>query len=141
MDPRPMDLFARRLRREREGAGVDPGDLSRLIAERTGKAVDLTLVERMEDQTHPPGLDEAVIAAEELGVSITALVSEEPDLELEGQAAELEAERTVAEERLRRAGIGYQQALADMVRIEKDLQVVSAHAGGATKSRTQDGTL
>lgn len=136
MDPRPMDLFARRLRRERESAGVDPGDLSRLIAERTGKAVDLTLVERMEDQTHPPGLDEAVIAAEELGVSIVALVSKEPELELERQAAELEAERVVVEERLRRAGTGYQQALADLVRIEKDLQVVSVHADGVTKSRT-----
>ncbi|MFE4334020.1 helix-turn-helix domain-containing protein [Streptomyces sp. NPDC056831] len=93
MNPLPGDLFARRLRQERERLGVSQAELARRMAELLGANVDSTAITRIEQQTRAVRLDEAVTAATALGVPLITLVSDnyarENEAEIQKQLAEL----------------------------------------------------
>ncbi|PZT84956.1 MAG: XRE family transcriptional regulator [Gordonia sp. (in: high G+C Gram-positive bacteria)] len=77
MNPLPGDLFARRLRQERERLGVTQGALARQMADLLGSNVDSTAITRIEQQTRAVRLDEAVCAAQALGVPLIALLTDD----------------------------------------------------------------
>lgn len=79
MHPFPSDVFARRLRVERRRAGLDREMLSRRVTVLLGGPIDPTLVQRFEERTRAPRLDEAVAAAKALDVPLLELISEEDD--------------------------------------------------------------
>jgi transcriptional regulator with XRE-family HTH domain len=93
MNPLPGDLFARRLRQERERLGISQKELARRMAALLGTNVDSTAITRIEQQTRAVRLDEAVTAAEALGVPLITLVSDnyarENEAEIQNQLAEL----------------------------------------------------
>ena len=85
MNPLPGDLFARRLRQERERIGISQAELARRIAEILDTNVDPSAVTRIEQQVRAIRLDEAVAAAKALDVPLQVLVSDEPEAETEAQ--------------------------------------------------------
>ncbi|MFD4574227.1 helix-turn-helix domain-containing protein [Streptomyces sp. NPDC058417] len=93
MNSLPGDLFARRLRQERERLGISQAELARRMAALLGTNVDSTAITRIEHQTRAVRLDEAVTAAEALGVPLITLVSDsyarENEAEIQRQLAEL----------------------------------------------------
>lgn len=93
MNALPGDLFARRLRQERERLGISQAELARRMAALLGTNFDSTAITRVEQQTRAVRLDEAVTAAEALGVPLITLVSDnyarENEAEIQNQLAEL----------------------------------------------------
>ncbi|MFJ7280799.1 helix-turn-helix domain-containing protein [Kitasatospora sp. NPDC098663] len=93
MNPLPGDLFARRLRQERERLGISQAELARRMAALLGANLDSTAITRIEQQTRAVRLDEAVTAAKALGVPLITLVSDscarENEAEIQNQLAEL----------------------------------------------------
>lgn len=92
MDPLPSDVFARRLRAERERLGVTQTDLARSVAQLLGQNVDPSAINRIELRTRAVRLDEAAAMAAVLGVPLTVLIHESPIEELDRKIG-----RTVAE--------------------------------------------
>ncbi|MHC6176174.1 helix-turn-helix domain-containing protein [Glutamicibacter endophyticus] len=70
----PSDVFAQRLREVRRRAGVSRTDLSRRITLFLGGPIEPTLVQRFEEGTRAPRLDEAVAAADALDISLLDLI-------------------------------------------------------------------
>ncbi|MFD7668111.1 helix-turn-helix domain-containing protein [Streptomyces sp. NPDC059788] len=93
MNPLPADLFARRLRQERERLDISQGEVARRMAALLGTNVDPTVITRIEQQTRAVRLDEAVTAAKALGVPLITLISDnyarENEAEIQHQLAEL----------------------------------------------------
>jgi len=93
MSALPGDLFARRLRQERERLGVSQAELARRMTTRLGNNVESTAITRIEQQTRAVRLDEAVIAADSLGIPLLALLTEDfaraNEEEIQTQLAEL----------------------------------------------------
>src|SRR5262245_5874855 len=98
MNPLPGDLFARRLRQERERLGISQAELARRMAVLLGTNVDSTAITRIEQQTRAVRLDEAVAAAEALGVPLITLVSDNYARENEAEIQSLLAELALAEQ-------------------------------------------
>lgn len=78
MDRLPGDVFARRLRGERERLGVIQVELARRMSAFLGQKVDPSAITRMEQQTRAVRLDEAVAAAKSLGVPLAVLLEDDP---------------------------------------------------------------
>ena len=89
MKPLPGDLFARRLRQERERLGISQAELARRMAQLLGQNVESTAITRIEQQTRAVRLDEAVSAANALGVPLLVLLSDENEAEIQNLLAEL----------------------------------------------------
>ena len=70
----PSDIFARRLRAERERQNLSQGELARRMATILGTNVDPTAITRIEQQTRAVRLDEAVAMATILDVPLTSLI-------------------------------------------------------------------
>lgn len=70
----PSDVFGQRLREVRRRAGLSQGELSRKITLFLGGPIEPTLVQRFEEGTRAPRLDEVVAAADALGVSLLELI-------------------------------------------------------------------
>ncbi|GAA4285181.1 hypothetical protein GCM10022261_27120 [Brevibacterium daeguense] len=126
MDALPSDLFAKRLRFERERAGIDARELSSRITARLGGPSDPGLVSRIEDRTLTPRLDEAATAAEELGISLAVMIAAAPDEAIDREFAALSAERLVAEALRAKADAAADRARQDLMRIDQDLRVLSS---------------
>ncbi|MDO4254385.1 MAG: helix-turn-helix transcriptional regulator [Kocuria sp.] len=121
MNPLPGDLFARRLRQERERLGISQAELARRIAEILGTNVDPSAVTRIEQQIRAVRLDEAVAAAQALDVPLTVLVADDPEAETEAQLQQYLAELAVAQRE-------WEKSRLEVLRISKAIQVIS---GGA----------
>ncbi len=87
MNPLPGDLFARRLRQERERKGISQAEVARRMAAILGSNVDPSMVTRIEQQTRAIRLDEAVAAARALDIPLTELLDDDPGVEREAQLA------------------------------------------------------
>ena len=74
MNALPSDIFARRLRAERERQGMSQVELARRMATILGANVDPTAITRIEQQTRAVRLDEAVAMARILDVPLASLV-------------------------------------------------------------------
>ena len=83
MNPLPGDLFARRLRQEREHQGISQAELARRVAAVLGSNVDPTAVTRIEQQAR--------------AVPLSMLLVDDPDAEHDARMQELVAELTIAQ--------------------------------------------
>ncbi|MGI8306941.1 helix-turn-helix domain-containing protein [Saccharopolyspora hattusasensis] len=97
MNPLPGDLFARRLRQERERLNISQAELARRIAVILGTNVDPSAVTRIEQQTRAVRLDEAVAAAEALDIPLPLLLSDDPAAENEARLQQYLAELALAQ--------------------------------------------
>ncbi|MDX3020156.1 helix-turn-helix domain-containing protein [Streptomyces acidiscabies] len=120
MNPLPGELFARRIRQERERLGISQAELARRMAVLLGMNVDTTAITRIEQQTRAVRLDEGVAAAEALGVPLVTLVSDnyarENEAEIQKQLAELalaEQEQEQLRQEIRRITWTIQQLSAE----------------------------
>lgn len=94
----PTDLFANRLRAERERQGISQAELARRMETWLGTNLGQTAILRMEQRTRAVRLDEAVAAAKVLGVPLIALISEDPVRENDQALQERLADLAVAEQ-------------------------------------------
>lgn len=105
MNPLPADLFARRLRHERERLGISQAELARRVAELLDTNVDPSAITRIEHQVRAVRLDEAVAVSRALGLPLAEMISEdataEKDAQLRRYLSELAAaQRTMEQARL-----------------------------------------
>ncbi|MDP9904784.1 helix-turn-helix domain-containing protein [Arthrobacter bambusae] len=95
MNTLPSDIFARRVRAERERQGVSQVELARRMASILGANVDPTAITRIEQQTRAVRLDEAVAMATILKVPLSSLIvdndAEESEAILQRYLADLAA--------------------------------------------------
>lgn len=84
----PSDLFAMRLRQERERAEVSQTELARRISAILGATIDPSAVNRIEQRTRTVRLDEAVAAARALDVPLAMLLVEDPSVDNARQTSE-----------------------------------------------------
>lgn len=96
MVPMPTDVFAHRLRLERERQKLSQAELARRIAAELGTNVDPSAVTRIEQQTRAVRLDEAVAAAKALDVPLTMLISEDAGAHVRAQMQEYLEQLAVA---------------------------------------------
>ncbi len=72
------EVFAQRLRAERERAGLSQSELAERVSARLGETFYSTAVTKVEKRDREVKLDEAVALADALGVPLVALMTE-PD--------------------------------------------------------------
>ncbi|MCX5103412.1 MULTISPECIES: helix-turn-helix domain-containing protein [unclassified Streptomyces] len=130
MNPLPGDLFARRLRKERERLGVSQAELARRMAELFGANVDSTAITRIELQTRSVRLDEAVIAATALGIPLGTLLSDDYARENEAEIQKQLAELALAEQE-------WEKLRQKIHRITQTIQLLSAERD-AFRSHARD---
>jgi transcriptional regulator with XRE-family HTH domain len=130
MNPLPGDLFARRLRLERDRLGISQAELARRIAEILGTNVDPSAVTRIEQQVRAVRLDEAVAAAQALDVPLMVLVSEDGEAENEAQLQQYLAELAAAQRQ-------WEKNRLEVLRISKAIQVLGGegHLQGGVDPR------
>lgn len=75
MNRSASETFRRRLREERERAGISQMELARRMTERLSSRIDSTTITRMEKGERTVRLDEAVVAAEALQLPLSELLS------------------------------------------------------------------
>ena len=119
MDPLPGDLFARRLRQERMRLSISQAELARRMARLLRENVESTRITRIEQGTRVVRIDEAVSAAEALGVPLIVLVSEDAARENETAFQERLAELAVAEQL-------WEKQRQEVDRITREIQQLSA---------------
>lgn len=85
MNPLPGDLFARRLRQERQRQQISQAELARRTAEILQTSLDPSAITRIEQRTRTVRLDEAVAVAQALDVPLVTLL--EVGAEVENEAA------------------------------------------------------
>lgn len=88
-DPTPSDVFAARLRTVREQLGVSQVELAKRISALQGTELQSTAVTRIEQQTRAVRLEEAVYAAQALGVPLMLLVTENPTVVMDAEVKDL----------------------------------------------------
>lgn len=71
--------FATRLRQERERAGITQAELAQRIADRKGTKFDSTTITRIEKQIRGVRLEEAMLAADALGLPLTSLLVDDAE--------------------------------------------------------------
>lgn len=128
MNPLPGDLFARRLRQEREHQKVSQAELARRVAAILGSNVDSTAVTRIEQQARAVRLDEAVAMAQALDVPLSMLLVEDPDAENDARMQELVAELGIAQRE-------WELARRRVMRLTRTIQSL----GGAGEEELEDG--
>lgn len=120
-------LFSRRLRQERVAAGMSQADLARRISENLGTAIDGSAITRIENQGRSVKLEEAVAAAQALGVPLAVLVSGKSPTE--ARVDELRRGLELQQNRAAAAEAEFRQAQAAMVVIEQEIDQIEANGG------------
>ncbi len=120
-------VFARRLRQERVAARVSQAELARRISERLGIVVDGSAITRIENQGRSFKLEEAVAAAQALGVPLAVLVSGKSPTE--ARVDELRRGLELQQNRAAAAEAEFRQAQAAMVAIEQEIDQIEADGG------------
>lgn len=115
----PTDVFAARLRSERDRLGISQADLARRMSALLGHNVEPTAITRMEHRTRAVRLDEAVAAAEALGAPLTALLHEDPAAETDREIRQCLQDLSAAESRVAEARAEVEQ-LTELVRRLQD---------------------
>lgn len=77
----PEEAFAGRVRRARKAAGYTQAELAEQVGEMMGKALEVTVVTRIETARRSIRLNEAVAIAKVLGAPLPWLIDENDDLE------------------------------------------------------------
>jgi transcriptional regulator with XRE-family HTH domain len=118
MNPLPGDIFARRLRQERERRNISQAELARRVAEILGTNVDPSAITRIEQQTRAVRLDEAVAAAEALDMPLALLLSDDPAAENEAKLQQYLAELALAQRK-------WEKDRLEVQRLSKAIQVLT----------------
>ncbi|MFJ5724717.1 helix-turn-helix domain-containing protein [Streptomyces sp. NPDC093149] len=124
MNPLPGDLFARRLRQERERLGISQAELARRMAALLGTNVDSTAITRIEQQTRAVRLDEAVAAARALDVPLILLISEDPAAECVAQLQQYRAELVLARCEWEKNGLEIQRLTRAVEVLTSDMEAL-----------------
>lgn len=131
MNPLPSDLFARRVRQERERLSLSQAALARRCAEFLGTNFDPSTVTRIEQQTRAVRLDEAVALARALDVPLPVLLSDDPEAENQARLQEYVAELAIAQRNWER----------QRVEVQRLVQAIQALSGGGTLPESLDPRL
>lgn len=108
MTSTPEEMFAHRLREQRKSAKLTQAGLARLLSDLLGTTVNSTAVTKIEKGDRTVRLDEAVAAAQALGVPLATLVSEQtPE---SARLDELRKELAIQESRAHEAETEFKQA-------------------------------
>lgn len=118
----PGKVFARRLREERERAGVTQAALAQRLTDLLDHRIDASAISRIEKCERSVRLDEAVILAETLQVSLSSLLTDRTSVdeklgELRRDLALFEWQVDQAEEQLertRRSVVATSRAIAEL---------------------------
>ncbi|MEU3047812.1 helix-turn-helix transcriptional regulator [Streptomyces sp. NPDC006984] len=138
MNPLPGDLFARRLRQERERLGISQAELARRMAALLGTNVDSTAITRIEQQTRAVRLDEAVTAAEALGVPLITLVSDDYARENEAEIQNQLAELALAEQEWERLRQKVHRITQTIQQLSAEREAFRSHALGVNPEAAGD---
>jgi len=124
----PSEVFARRLRDARRGAGMSQAELARRVARQRGSAFDGSAITRIENQGRGVKLDEAVAIARALEMPLVALLVERVALieEMERVREDL----LVAEHARMRAASQAEEFAAEAERLRGLLQELESSLGG-----------
>ena len=107
------DLFAMRMREERERAGVTQAELASRLSDLLGARVAVPIISRMESMDRTVRIEEAVAIAEALGVSLDRLLSPS-DGDLQDR---IERGRVLVAQ----AEVAYDRSVTEMDRRRKEL--------------------
>ncbi|MFI9629334.1 helix-turn-helix domain-containing protein [Streptomyces sp. NPDC052042] len=122
MNPLPGDLFARRLRDERKRLQISQHELARRIAAALDTNVDPSTITRIEQQTRTVRLDEAVAAAQALGVPLALLINEDPVAEYEARLQQYRAELVLAQREWEEKGLEIQRLTRAMQTLTGEME-------------------
>lgn len=122
------DIFARRLREERESSGINQTEFARRLSKRLGVKVYPTAITKIEAGTRAVKIDEAVAASEILGVALATLVTGQDSTEnrLDQLRRELGRQQVRADE----AQAEHQQATVAMAHIQQEIEQIEASRNG-----------
>lgn len=115
-----LRVFARRLRQERERAGMRQTTLAHEVSDRLGVTLDPSALTRIEKGERGVRLEEAVCIAEVLGLPLMALLTSEDD-SLELEIEELQRAYVDEQQRAIHAERDGEKARAEMARIGRKL--------------------
>ncbi|WP_119697612.1 helix-turn-helix domain-containing protein [Microbacterium halotolerans] len=120
----PADVFARRLRHEREVKRISQSELARRLSDRTGTGVSATAITKIESGDRSVRIDEAVYLAEILDVPLSALLSDRgPDeIRMSELRRQIEQQRSLANT----AEHEWSQANAAWARLHMELEELEA---------------
>lgn len=130
VSPLPGVIFARRLRQEREAAGVSQVELARRISEQLGASIDPTAITRIESQERAVRLDEAVIAARALDLPLTVLLGEAVEEELDHAIQQYLRQLTEAEAAWEKARIDMQRLTTAIQALTTERDLIQRHHRG-----------
>lgn len=112
--------FARRLREERERAGLSQSALAEQLSAALGSAFDSSTVTRIEKASRSVKIEEAVVMASVLGLELADLVTEGGAVAARGRELRRELERQQG--RAEAAIHEHQQATSAIIHIEQQLE-------------------
>ncbi|QWF85655.1 helix-turn-helix transcriptional regulator [Amycolatopsis sp. CA-230715] len=121
LDPLPTDVFARRLRQERERRNISQAELARRVSAVLGMNVDPSTITRIEQARRAARVDEVVAAAKVLDVPVAVLLSDDPVGENEAWLRRAFAELAREQQRL-------DQTRLNIRRLSREIQAVAACA-------------
>lgn len=118
MNPNTSAIFIRRLREERERAGLSQNALARLMSDRLAARIDPTTITRMEKGERAVKLDDAVAAAGALGLPLSELLSVTgSDLDSQLQEAHFELANAEAALEIAAEAVRLRQGNVDAIRV------------------------
>ncbi|MFW0774370.1 helix-turn-helix domain-containing protein [Paenarthrobacter nitroguajacolicus] len=128
MEPLAGRIFARRLREERVQAGLSQAALAGRVTEVLDQKLDASAITRIEKNERAVRLDEAVVIAELLDVSLVAMIRDRESVdekigELRRDLSAAQWRAIQAEEELQRA----QDAIKGIQRLINDLEATQTH--------------
>lgn len=124
MTETPDQTFARRLREERNRAGISQAELGGRLTTMIGRTIDPSAIARAEKCVRAVRLDEAVAIADLLGVPLTAMLRD--CREAETRILQLRQDLRQAQEHANDAQDELRQALARVTSIQLELAEAEA---------------
>lgn len=123
----PAETFARRLREERERAGLSQVEFARRLSAVLAREFDPSSLTRVEQQKRGVKLDEAVRIAEVLGVPLANLLRDSSLAE--DELAQLREDHVMASWRADQAMASLEEAQAAVAQIERTIAELEASRG------------
>ncbi|MGW8483584.1 helix-turn-helix domain-containing protein [Microbacterium sp. NPDC055903] len=111
------ETFARRIREERQRAGLSQAAVAARLSELVGRTIDHSAVARSEKHERPVRLDEAVALAEILEVPLTSLLRDRTAVD--EQLGELQRDLALAEWQSSTARDDYERAQVTVSAIQR----------------------
>lgn len=124
---RPTEIFARRMREERQRAGLSQADVGERLTEVLGRTVDHSAIARAEKHQRAIRLDEAIAIAELLELPMSALLRDRD--QVDDEIGELERDLSMADWRAAQAQETLQQSRDEVAGIRRRIAELEATRG------------